>query len=223
MEFELPLRADPLLRARDPAPEDPARRDVRGAHARQPRTHRPCPENGSLGTAQVSDTVQLDFIFCTFDADTRAAFQVWMQEQARGDRRLRARPQRRARQPRPVRRGHGAARRHPQPQEGAVTSLVSNTGVVFEALTERGGQLRSLIENSNRVFAGDGVEGQRAQGGVHRAADVRARVRPHAAAAGRVRRGHRPADHAAAARRARAEPDTSGPRCAVARPGGTVP
>jgi ABC-type transporter Mla subunit MlaD len=30
---------------------------------------------------------------------------------------------------------------------------VSNTGVVFEALTERDGQLRSLIENSNRVFA----------------------------------------------------------------------
>jgi len=30
---------------------------------------------------------------------------------------------------------------------------VSNTGVVFEALSERDGQLRSLIENSNRVFA----------------------------------------------------------------------
>ena len=30
--------------------------------------------------------------------------------------------------------------------------LIANTGVVFEALTERGGQLRSLIENSNRVF-----------------------------------------------------------------------
>jgi phospholipid/cholesterol/gamma-HCH transport system substrate-binding protein len=33
-----------------------------------------------------------------------------------------------------------------------VRRLVSNTGVVFEALTERDGQLRSLIENSNRVF-----------------------------------------------------------------------
>ena len=38
-------------------------------------------------------------------------------------------------------------------QEGAVRRLISNTGVVFGALTERGDQLRGLIENSNRVFA----------------------------------------------------------------------
>jgi phospholipid/cholesterol/gamma-HCH transport system substrate-binding protein len=34
-----------------------------------------------------------------------------------------------------------------------VRKLVSNTSVVFDALTERGDQLRSLIDNSNRVFA----------------------------------------------------------------------
>jgi phospholipid/cholesterol/gamma-HCH transport system substrate-binding protein len=34
-----------------------------------------------------------------------------------------------------------------------VKRLVSNTGVVFQALTQRDGQLRSLIENSNKVFA----------------------------------------------------------------------
>ena len=61
-------------------------------------------------------------------------------------------------------------------QEPAVTRLVSNTGVVFEALTERGGQLRELIENSNRVFADDRAARQRAAGDVRRAADVRARV-----------------------------------------------
>jgi phospholipid/cholesterol/gamma-HCH transport system substrate-binding protein len=38
-------------------------------------------------------------------------------------------------------------------QEGGVSRLISNTGVVFEALTERQGQLRSLIRNSNQVFA----------------------------------------------------------------------
>ena len=38
-------------------------------------------------------------------------------------------------------------------QEGAVTRLISNSGVVFGALTERQGQLRSLIRNSNTVFA----------------------------------------------------------------------
>jgi ABC-type transporter Mla subunit MlaD len=111
------------------------------------------PENGSLRESQVSDTVQLDEIFRTFDADTRAAFQTWMQEQAKGIG------------------GYGrdlndalgnlgpfaedAARLVDilNRQEGAVTRLVSNTGVVFDALSERDGQLRSLIENSNLVFA----------------------------------------------------------------------
>jgi phospholipid/cholesterol/gamma-HCH transport system substrate-binding protein len=113
----------------------------------------PVPEGGALKTTQVSDTVQLDEIFRTFDKDTRAAFQTWMQEQARGIT------------------GYGRdlndALGNLAPfaedtaqlvdilntQEGAVRNLVSNTGVVFEALTERDGQLRSLIENSNRVFA----------------------------------------------------------------------
>jgi len=111
------------------------------------------PDNGKLNESQVSDTVQLDEIFRTFDADTRAAFQTWMQEQAKGIG------------------GYGrdlndalgnlgpfaedAARLVDilNRQEGAVRGLVSNTGVVFEALNERDGQLRSLIENSNRVFA----------------------------------------------------------------------
>ena len=112
----------------------------------------PVPEGGSLAESQISDTVQLDEIYRTFDAETRAAFQTWMQEQARGIG------------------GYGRdlndALGNLGPfaedaaelvdilnrQEGAVTGLVSNTGVVFEALTERDGQLRSLIENSNRVF-----------------------------------------------------------------------
>jgi phospholipid/cholesterol/gamma-HCH transport system substrate-binding protein len=114
---------------------------------------RPVPEGGSLATTRVSDTVQLDEIFRTFDKDTRAAFQTWMQEQARGIG------------------GYGRDLNDAlgnlgpfaedaaqlvdilNTQEGAVRNLVSNTGVVFEALTERDGQLRSLIENSNRVFA----------------------------------------------------------------------
>ncbi len=112
----------------------------------------PIPEGGSLPESQISDTVQLDEIYRTFDPETRAAFQNWMQEQARGIG------------------GYGRdlndALGNLGPfaedaaelvdilnrQEGAVTSLISNTGVVFEALTERDGQLRSLIENSNRVF-----------------------------------------------------------------------
>jgi phospholipid/cholesterol/gamma-HCH transport system substrate-binding protein len=111
------------------------------------------PENGSLRVSQISDTVQLDEIFRTFDADTRAAFQVWMQEQAKGI----------GGYGRDVNDALGNLAPFAEDtarlvdilnrQEGAVTSLVSNTGVVFEALSERDGQLRSLIENSNRVFA----------------------------------------------------------------------
>ena len=114
----------------------------------------PVSEGGALAAGQVSDTVQLDEIYRTFDQPTRAAFQTWMQEQARaiGD-------------------GRGAELNQAlgnlgpfaedaaelvdilNRQEGALRGVVANTGVVFEALTERGDQLRSLIENSNRVFA----------------------------------------------------------------------
>src|SRR4051794_23030118 len=110
------------------------------------------PERGTLRESQVSDTVQLDEIFRTFDKPTRVAFQTWMQEQAKGIG------------------GYGRdlndALGNLAPfaedtanivdilnrQEGAVRSLVSNTGVVFDALSERDGQLRSLIVNANKVF-----------------------------------------------------------------------
>jgi phospholipid/cholesterol/gamma-HCH transport system substrate-binding protein len=110
-------------------------------------------ENGSLRASQVSDTVQLDEIFRTFDKPTRAAFQTWMQEQAKGI----------GSYGRDVNDALGNLAPFAEDtarivdilnrQQGAVRSLVSNAGVVFEALSSRDGQLRSLIENSNRVFA----------------------------------------------------------------------
>jgi phospholipid/cholesterol/gamma-HCH transport system substrate-binding protein len=112
----------------------------------------PLADGGTLPESQVSPTVQLDEIFRTFDADTRAAFQIWMQEQARAI----------ADNGRDVNDALGNLAPFAEDsaelvdilnrQEGAVRSLISNTGIVFEALTARGDQLRSLIENSNRVF-----------------------------------------------------------------------
>ncbi|HEX2411921.1 MAG TPA: MlaD family protein [Solirubrobacteraceae bacterium] len=109
-------------------------------------------DGGTLATTQISPTVQLDEIYRTFDADTRKAFQTWMQEQAKGI----------GDYGRDVNDALGNLAPFAEDtatlvdilnrQEGAVTGLVSNTGVVFEALTERDGQLRSLIENANRVF-----------------------------------------------------------------------
>jgi phospholipid/cholesterol/gamma-HCH transport system substrate-binding protein len=114
---------------------------------------KPIPENGTLEASQVSDTVELDEILRAFDPKTRQAFQTWMQAQARGID------------------GYGRdindALGNLAPfaedtaqlldilntQQGAVTRLVSNSGVVFGALSQRGDQLRSLIDNSQRVFA----------------------------------------------------------------------
>jgi len=106
---------------------------------------RKLPEGGRMRQANISKTVELDEILRTFDPQTRAAFQEWMQTQAQAID------------------GHGrdlndalgnlgpfaedaaelvdVLNRH----EPAVTRLVSNTGAAFEALTERDGQLRALI------------------------------------------------------------------------------
>src|SRR5215216_897012 len=114
---------------------------------------RTVPENGTLAQSQVSPTVELDEILRAFDPKTRRAWQTWMQAQAQGID------------------GYGQdindALGNLGPfaedtatlvdilnrQQGAVTRLISNSGVVFGALTERQGQLRSLIRNSNQVFA----------------------------------------------------------------------
>ena len=110
------------------------------------------PDGGELDDGQVSPTVELDEIFRAFDAKTREAFRVWMDQQGRAFE------------------GRGEdindALGNLAPfaddtrdvleildrQERATQQLVRDTGEVFSALTERQGQLRDLIVNSNRVF-----------------------------------------------------------------------
>jgi virulence factor Mce-like protein len=114
---------------------------------------KPVPEGGTLPESQVSDTVELDEILRSFDPKTRAAFQDWMQTQAQA---ISGRGQ-----------DLNDALGNLAPfandtatlvdilnrQEEAVSRLVANTGIVFQALSERDGQLRSLIQNSNSVFS----------------------------------------------------------------------
>jgi virulence factor Mce-like protein len=120
-------------------------------------------EEGRIPEANVAPSVQLDEIFRAFDPRTRAAFQTWMAEQARGIQ------------------GHGKdvndALGNLGPfaedaanivsildrQEAAVTQLISNTGVVFEALTERDGQLRDMVTNLETVFRTTGERDQQLQ------------------------------------------------------------
>jgi virulence factor Mce-like protein len=124
---------------------------------------RKLPETGTIPEANIAASVQLDEIFRAFDPRTRAAFQTWMAEEARGIE------------------GHGKdvndALGNLGPfaedaaevvsildrQEAAVTQLISNTGVVFEALTERDGQLRSMVTNLETVFRTTGERDKQLQ------------------------------------------------------------
>ena len=114
----LALRAAALGREGDPAPEDAAGRDLRRADARARRRPRRCPRAGSCATAQVSPTVELDEIFRSFDPQHAARVPDVDADAGAGDQGPRARHQRRARQPRPVRRGRRRGGRHPQPPGG---------------------------------------------------------------------------------------------------------
>ncbi len=114
------------------------------------------PDGGRLAPGVVAPTVQLDEITRAFDARTRAAFGVWQIEQAlavtgRGrdindsiallD---------------PLEEQATALTKVLNRDPPALTRLVRNTGVVFSALSARDGQLRSLIQNANTVFATTG-------------------------------------------------------------------
>jgi phospholipid/cholesterol/gamma-HCH transport system substrate-binding protein len=110
------------------------------------------PENGRLAATRVSPTVELDEIFRSFDKKTRESFQVWQQDLGAGIQ------------------GHGEdfsdalgsltpfaentteVLKVLNSQQRAVTQGIRNTGTVFDALTERDGQLADWITNSNNLL-----------------------------------------------------------------------
>jgi phospholipid/cholesterol/gamma-HCH transport system substrate-binding protein len=122
------------------------------------------PEGGTIQRSQVSPYVTLDEIFRTFDDKTRAAFQTWMQEQATGIK-GRGRDLNDAIGNTPAfAQETDQLLRIANSQDGAVRQLVSNTGTVFDALSERRGQLSGSIKNWNNVMAtlakrNDAIEG----------------------------------------------------------------
>jgi virulence factor Mce-like protein len=110
------------------------------------------PENGSLGRAQVSPTVELDEIFRAFDPKTRAAFQNWMQQLAIGTKGRGADINAALGALGPLAENGDQLLEVLNSQSSAVRRLVRNTGDVSLALSERDHQLRSLVTNSNTVF-----------------------------------------------------------------------
>lgn len=109
-------------------------------------------EDSALPRAAVAPTVELDEIFRSFDKKTRTAFRTWMQSSSlaiagRGPAinevfgNLPA-----------LATGAEDLLREVNAQSGAVRQVVSSTGDVFDALSERQGQLRALVTESNRLF-----------------------------------------------------------------------
>jgi phospholipid/cholesterol/gamma-HCH transport system substrate-binding protein len=110
------------------------------------------PEDGWLDNSRVADAVQLDEIFHALDPITRRSFQTWQQDLADGID------------------GHGqdfndALGNLPRfiasgddvlavldAQTAAVSRLIRNTGVTFEAITENEAQLANLITGSADTF-----------------------------------------------------------------------
>jgi phospholipid/cholesterol/gamma-HCH transport system substrate-binding protein len=109
-------------------------------------------DGGSVPEANVAESVQLDEIFRTFDPETRAAFQSWMQEAAVA---INGQGQSLS---------YGLGELEPtladldklfrvlDTQRVAVGQLFRNGTTTFEALRGREGELASLIQSSNAVF-----------------------------------------------------------------------
>ncbi len=109
-------------------------------------------DGGTVPEANVAESVQLDEIFRTFNPQTRAAFQEWMQEAAVA---ITGQGQ-----------GLSYALGELEPtfeefeklfrvldtQRVAVSQLFRNGATTFRALRGREGELASLIQSSNRVF-----------------------------------------------------------------------
>ncbi len=113
-----------------------------------------------LPNSQVEPSVTLDDILATFSPEVRQAFHVWTQSLAKSIN------------------GRGEsinaflAEFNPfvehanrlvailASQEGALTGVVKGTGEVFDALTERQGELSGLLSNGERAFSAAAQNGQ---------------------------------------------------------------
>ena len=112
------------------------------------------PDNGELPNSQVQPTVQLDEIFRAFDPQTRQAFRNWVQENAQVINGGRGQDLNDALGNLQGFAEDGAGVLGVLNRQGTdLHNFVKNTGVVFQALTQRQGQLRSLITNSHDVFS----------------------------------------------------------------------
>ncbi len=116
---------------------------------------RKAPELGdgaTLPEANVAESVQLDEIFRTFDSQTRAAFQEWMQEAAVAINGQGQNLSYAIGGLEPTFNEFDKLFRVLASQELAVAQLFRNGATTFRSLRGREGQLADLIQSSNAVF-----------------------------------------------------------------------
>lgn len=110
-------------------------------------------DGGTLPSANVAQSVQLDEIFRTFDPSTRKAFQTWMQESAAAVHGQGQNLSYGIGQLEPTFASLDKLFRVLDTQRQAVGQLFRNTATTVEALRGREGELQSLIRSSNAVFS----------------------------------------------------------------------
>ena len=170
------------------------------------------PEGGSLDPAQVSEAVQLDEIFRTFDdGDPRRVpdLDAGGRRRSQGPRR---RPQRRARKPRAVRRRGQRAAHDPRLPAARDAPVRAQHGRGLRGAQRAQGPAPGPDPQHRGGLLDDGGAQRGPPGGLHRLPDVPRRVAPDARAPRALRDRHRPADPAAAPRRRGADPDPDRPR-----------
>ena len=109
-------------------------------------------EGGALAKAQVSPTVELDEILRTFDPKTRKELSNWIEQQAIAFTGRSADVSELIGNLPGFEEEVGKVLKTLNSQSAAVKQFSGSTAEVLAALTERDGQLSSLIVNSNRVF-----------------------------------------------------------------------
>ena len=109
-------------------------------------------DGGTLPAGHVTQAVQLDEIFRTFNPKTRLAFQQWMQNASIALKGQGLALSNAFGELEPTFTDADRVLRVLDTQSNAVKQLISNGGTVFQALSERQGQLSGLIRNSDRVF-----------------------------------------------------------------------
>ncbi len=110
------------------------------------------PDGGTLPEAQIAESVQLDEIFRTFNASTRAAFQTWQQEAAVAIEGQGASLSYAFGELEPTFTQFDRLFRVLDSQRLAVSQIFRNGATSLRALRGRQGELASLIQSSNAVF-----------------------------------------------------------------------